>query len=139
MPNGLQAAARVRRPVEGQAMVEFALTFTIFIFMVLLILDFGRAIWYSNAISNAAREGARHAIVRTRADSEVVAYVRDRSAGVPLTAAHITIAPAASRIARQPVTVSISYRFEPVTPMISNLLPGGAVQLSASSSMLVEY
>jgi Flp pilus assembly protein TadG len=47
----------------GQALVEFALVAPIFLLLLFSIIDFGRAVYYIQALNNAAREGARYAIV----------------------------------------------------------------------------
>jgi Flp pilus assembly protein TadG len=47
----------------GQAMVEFALVAPMFLLLLFSIIDFGRAVYYIQALNNAAREGARYAIV----------------------------------------------------------------------------
>jgi hypothetical protein len=52
---------RSRSP--GQALVEFALVLPLFITLLLAIFDLGRVIWARNSVENAAREGARYAIV----------------------------------------------------------------------------
>ena len=51
---------RDHKKEKGQAMVEFALTITLFLFLVLGIIEFGRMLFYINAITSAAREGARY-------------------------------------------------------------------------------
>jgi Flp pilus assembly protein TadG len=48
---------------RGQALVEFALVIPIFILILLAVFDLGRLILVSNSLTNAAREGARLAIV----------------------------------------------------------------------------
>ncbi len=54
---------RGRRSGRGQALVEFALVFPLLIFMLLGLVDLGRAVYAFSALSNAAREGARVAAV----------------------------------------------------------------------------
>jgi Flp pilus assembly protein TadG len=49
-----------QRKDEGQAFVEFALTLTLFLLLVLGILEVGRLLFYYSAITTAAREGARY-------------------------------------------------------------------------------
>src|SRR5256885_13209599 len=46
----------------GQSMVEFAVLAPIFFLLLLGTIDLGRAVYTYNAISNAAREGARAAV-----------------------------------------------------------------------------
>jgi Flp pilus assembly protein TadG len=48
---------------RGQAMVEFALVAPIFFLLVLGLIEFARAMYYVQILNNAAREGARYAIV----------------------------------------------------------------------------
>jgi hypothetical protein len=54
---------RRRRRRGGQALVEFALVAPIFIFALLCIIEFGRAVYSAQMLHTAAREGARYAIV----------------------------------------------------------------------------
>jgi hypothetical protein len=47
----------------GQGLAEFALVIPIFLIVFLAIFDLGRVVWANNALSNAAREAVRFAIV----------------------------------------------------------------------------
>lgn len=53
---------RGRSAQRGQSMVEFALSSVVLLLLVSGLVDIGRAIYVSEALSNAAREGARHGI-----------------------------------------------------------------------------
>jgi Flp pilus assembly protein TadG len=70
----------------GAAMVEFAIASTVFVTILLGILEFGYAAWAKNSVGAAAREGARYAIVHGGqsgriADSAMVAnYVKSKTA-----------------------------------------------------------
>jgi hypothetical protein len=48
---------------RGQAMVEFALVAPIFFLLLFLIIEGGRFVFFYEMLNNAAREGARYAIV----------------------------------------------------------------------------
>jgi hypothetical protein len=48
---------------SGQGLAEFAFIVPMFVVMLFGIVDFGRVIWAFNSLENAAREGARYAIV----------------------------------------------------------------------------
>jgi Flp pilus assembly protein TadG len=48
---------------KGQGLVEFALVAPIFILALLTLIEFGRAVYYVQTLQNAAREGARYAMV----------------------------------------------------------------------------
>ena len=53
----------VGRRRKGQAIVEFALVAPLFFVLMFGLFEFGRAIYYTQIVNNAAREGARYAIV----------------------------------------------------------------------------
>jgi TadE-like protein len=59
-----------RRRSRGQALVEFSLVLPVFLVVVLGIFDFGRVIWAQSNLDNAAREGARYAIVHGDASGQ---------------------------------------------------------------------
>jgi TadE-like protein len=54
---------KTREKPRGQAMVEFALVFPVFVLLLVSIFDFGRVIWVNDTLSTAAREAGRYAIV----------------------------------------------------------------------------
>jgi Flp pilus assembly protein TadG len=56
-------ASGAKRLRKGAAAVEFALVMPLFFMLILGIIEFGRAIMVEQIITNAAREGARIAIV----------------------------------------------------------------------------
>jgi Flp pilus assembly protein TadG len=77
-PAGLSSAGQE----EGQSLLEFALTFPILLMMLLAIVDFGRAIDALIIVTNAAREGARHASVeKSLTVNDVQGLVRDQIRG----------------------------------------------------------
>jgi Flp pilus assembly protein TadG len=57
----------------GQSMVEFAIVAPVIFFLLFGIVDFGRAIFYANEVTNGARDGARMAILQTNPCNTVVA------------------------------------------------------------------
>lgn len=58
-----------RHGPRGQAMVEFALTLPILILLLVSVFDLGHVVWANNAISTAAREAARFAVVHGGSNS----------------------------------------------------------------------
>lgn len=54
---------RKSRRSRGQALVEFALVFPVFMLVLFGILDVGRYVYVSNALNEASREGARYGSV----------------------------------------------------------------------------
>lgn len=142
------ATPSAREEQQGQATVEFALVFIIFAFIVMGIFDFGRGVAAYNAISHAAREGARMAIhspgppdyFQTGRNANIVAEVRNRTAMLPADDITVAISPEeeSARTSGVIVTVQVSYEFTPVTPLISAVLPGGKITMSASGKSVVQ-
>lgn len=132
---------------RGQALVEFALVLPIFVLLLMIIVDFGRAVWDYNAVSNMSREGSRYAIINSHTDGQILSHVQRLApdAGFQLScdssvAKRVCISPSPARTPNDPVTVTIGYRFVPITPMIAGLISGnGYIDIKASSTMTVEY
>ena len=92
----VERAQEYTRSQRSQAMTEFALIGPILLLIILLIIDFGRGIYYFVTIDNAANEGARVA-VRSSAqptgagastlptNADVVAAIQNRTAAVFLS------------------------------------------------------
>jgi len=57
--------ARLHRQGRGQALVEFALVFPLFLLLLMTIITFGLYVFYNQQLQNAAREGARFAAVHS--------------------------------------------------------------------------
>ena len=56
---------------HGAVMVEMALVLPLFLMLVLGIIEFGRAMMIANLVTNAAREGARMAVLDGSTNTEV--------------------------------------------------------------------
>jgi hypothetical protein len=54
---------RAQGKTRGQALAEFALVAPIFFILLFALIEFGRYVYYAQILNNAAREGARYAIV----------------------------------------------------------------------------
>lgn len=51
-----------RRRERGATLLEFAIGATVFLTAMFAVIEFGRALWTHNALSDAARRGARYAV-----------------------------------------------------------------------------
>lgn len=107
----------LRRPFRdgerGQALVEFAITLPILLFLLLGIADFARAWNVYEVLTDAGREAARLAVVdngSTQADVRTV--VRDAAgrAGISVQDAQIVIEEGSTR--GEPTTVTINHEQE---------------------------
>ncbi len=140
-----------RRPMErGQAAIEFALTSLLFFPLVLFIMDGGIIFWNYLTVSEAAREGARYAIVRgaeaEKAGAESVgpdgyAALEEevRRWAIGLDPTHLTVNASWENNSNQRdsiVTVTVSYEVSPITGLFWS---GLTFNLSDSSSMAVQY
>ncbi|MBI5031267.1 MAG: pilus assembly protein [Chloroflexi bacterium] len=109
--------------------------------VILGIFDLGWAIYANNTVSSAAREGARRAIIKTNTDNDaaIKQHVKDSAQGLGLTNAQITIAPVfSSRNFGDPITVTVTYTYTPLTPVIGNIVAGSGLGFKATSSMILE-
>ncbi len=100
---------------RGAATVEFALICPLFFTLILGILEFGRMVMVQQIITNAAREGARVAILPSTATATVTNQVDNylTNGSISSAAATVTVSPnppsSASSGSLVTVTVSIPY------------------------------
>jgi len=130
-----------RRLQNGQALLEFALVLPFLTLAVFGIFDLGWAVYANNTLADAAREGARMAIVQTKTDNDTAIrqHVKASAQGLGLTDSQITILPSfSSRTFGNPITVTVSYTYTPLTPVIGKIVTGSGLALRASSAMILE-
>lgn len=138
--------SRSRLPIlreRGQTLVEFALVVPLLIFLLMILFDFGRAIYAYNTISEAARNGARVTIVN-QYTPEVQTYAAQRAVALGLTAGQVTVGPDVPGNASCSPTikitcvykVTVTYSWSAITPIIGNVL--GAINLTSTSKVPVE-
>jgi hypothetical protein len=73
---------------SSQALIEFALISPVLLLLLFGIIDIGRAIFYYDTLSHAAREGARTAVIASSTlptNATVLATVRTQLVGMPVT------------------------------------------------------
>jgi Flp pilus assembly protein TadG len=124
---------------EGSAMAEFAIAITVFILILLSIIEFGNAAWAKNSVASDAREGARYAIVHGGqsgriADSAMVAnYVKGKTA---LDNSIVVIPTWSDPTTKKPGT-TISVKVRHAVPRIGPFL--AAHTDSSTSTMVIVY
>lgn len=146
-----------RRPrSRGQALAEFALTLPIFLILVFGMLDVGRAVYTYNTLTNAAREGARFAIVnqdetsiadRTRqiavgvgvdmTDPNLVAFYKKGPAEDVETNAACDGSTASPITVGCVVVVKPRTTWQAITPLIGGLI--GPITMQARSELPIEF
>ncbi|MBC8116836.1 MAG: pilus assembly protein [Candidatus Saccharimonas sp.] len=135
---------------RGAAMVEMALVLPLFLMLVLGIIEFGRAMMVANLVTNAAREGARMAVLDGSTNTEVnnaVETFLQSAIGQGVSAADIDVTitvtaaagnpnPAnnvANALSRDLITVKVQLPFNKVALIPGDYLAGK--QLMGQSAM----
>ena len=105
---------RSRRSERGQALAEFALVLPLVMFFIAGIIEFGRAWNIKQAVTDAAREGARYAVVQDddiKTTDDVKAKVEERLGLAGIETSTIEFSPDFHvKGSEMTVTVSTDYR-----------------------------
>jgi Flp pilus assembly protein TadG len=142
------------RDQRGSALVEFSIGAFVFLTATFGVLEFSRMLWTHNALSDAARLGARYAVNQTEANAaavrNMVVYGNPDGTGRPvvqnLDAATIDVDYTASPVTgvfgypEGSVTVSITdYQFQFVVPLFGTTIsmPDYRTTLTAESAGMI--
>jgi hypothetical protein len=144
-----------RRRSEGQSLVEFALVLPLFLLLVMGIADLGLAVFSYNSITNAAREGARLAIVNqdmpkitaratsqsaiARAPTIDVKFYQAAADGTPDTTKTCPFGTSSYISVGCLAVVTFQGSYRPITPIIGNILFKNGVTFTAKTVLPVEY
>jgi Flp pilus assembly protein TadG len=142
---------RLRRRLAddtGTALLETALTLPLLLVVSVGIFEFGRAYQTWQVLTNAAREGARLAVLGSAPDGSVETRVRDYMRSGQLANAgtatvvvnpNATVAIGAGTASASVVTVSYPFQFVVLQPVVQLLVRGSTVgapvTLTASAEM----
>jgi TadE-like protein len=138
--------SRSRRDGAGQGLVEFALGITIFLTILIGLVDLARAAWLFNGVSDAAREIARvtsvHPGSSLGSSSETTSAVSGERTLVPglSVTSYTCLEIDGSTVSGtcQPgdwVKVSVSTSFQPILPLLA---PFGPITFATSSSAKIQ-
>ena len=138
-------SGRGPRSERGSQLIEFALVLPLLLLVVLGIMDFGLLFQRYEAVTNAAREGARLAVIEGRTDGDVRARVNKYVTDGGLTAlidANIqlnrTVALSGTATASS-VTITYPFEFMMLNPIVRMVTPtsttGAPITLTAVSLM----
>jgi len=125
---------------RGSALIEFALSVTLFLVTLLGTFEFGLAVWQYNMLADLAQEGARWASVHGSASispatsADVSAFVQGRSLGLNPTVT--TTWPDGGSPANGPgkrVQVVVQKPFTPGT----SLIPNATMTLRSTAQMII--
>ena len=129
MKHGRTNRGRVRRGERGAALVEFAIGATIFLTVTFGVIEFGLLLWTHNALTDAARRGARYAVTHPQSKASDVQNVVIYGDAVPaagakplvenLTTGNVAVAYSGFSVGTGRVTVSIeNYDYKFVVPLL---------------------
>jgi Flp pilus assembly protein TadG len=133
-----------RRRSGGQALVEFALVFPIFVLLLFGLIDVGRLVYVNNALAQGAREGARWGAVQNRSQTAASrTTVGDHALGsmtaVPGATATVSCERAgvvqASCVTDDTLVVTVTSPVQMFTPLVGQLV--GTVDVSATAKVTV--
>jgi Flp pilus assembly protein TadG len=141
-----------RRHEGGQGLIEFALVIPIFLLVLVALFDLGRAVFAYNTLTNAAREGARMAIVNQYKPS-IIARAKQQTQIVELNDPSVqvgfyqvnadgtpnTTTPCALVAVGCLAIVSFEATYQPITPIVANLVFKNGVTFTARSVLSVEF
>jgi Flp pilus assembly protein TadG len=133
---------------RGSTLVEFAIGVTVFVMAMFGVLEFGRLLWVHNALTDAARRGARYAVLHSEMDVEgvknIVVYGDAAGTGQPmlndLSTTNVQVNYNGFGMNDGTVSVSItSYEFEFVIPIIGTTItmPSYTTTLTGESAGLI--
>ena len=123
--------SKANKKERGATLVEFAIGATVFLTAMFAVLEFGRALWVHNALADAARRGARYAIMHPSSDETSVKNVvvfGDAAGGTQplvenLTIDNVTVTYSNFSLDSGTASVSITgYQFRFVVPMIGTTI-----------------
>lgn len=136
---------RIKNNERGSTLVEFSIGVTVFLTAMFGVMEFGRALWVHNALTDAARRGARYATMHSPSDVDgvknVVVYGDPSGSGQPmlnnLSTANVNVTYNNFGLNDGTVSVSITnYQFQFVIPIIGTTItmPSYTTTLTAESA-----
>lgn len=130
------------RNQKGAALLETAITLPLILLVSVAIFEFGRAYQVQQVLTNAAREGARVAVLPEYTDAQVTGVVRTylRDGGLRVVDPAITRNVPVGATTASRVTISYPFDFMVLNPVArlvrpSSGLGGGSLTMQATALM----
>lgn len=132
---------------RGQGLVEFALIFPILMLLLVVIFDMGRLVFAYNGISNAARVGARVAIIDQGSNNARSATI-NQATSLGLTSSDVQVTYLKSDLSGACALPTLPYRvgcvaqvraqfaWRAITPIIGNII--GPITVTTQTRMPIE-
>lgn len=123
-----RAARLARSRRRGAAVVEFAIIAPVLFLLVFGMIDLGRAMMVQNLITNAARDGARSAVLDGSTAEGVEAQITEYLSASTIDSANVTVSPNPLTNADlgDPVSVTVEVPFNSVSWLPKSWFLAGA-------------
>jgi Flp pilus assembly protein TadG len=127
---------------RGQTLLEYSVVILTVLTVIFGVFETGRLILVYTTLAEAARAGARYAIVHgsdctgscVPSDGTATAKTVATAAGLTTVATSASYSPAGSTAPGTLVTVTVSYTFVPVTPLVTLGVP-----LASTTQAMIVY
>ena len=122
---------KFRTGERGSTLVEFSIAAMVFLTAMFGVIEFGRALWVHNALTDAARRGARYAVTHSSGDAakvkNVVVYGNPNGGAKPLipnlSTTNVTVNYSNFALNKGTATVGIdNYKFKFVIPIVGKTI-----------------
>ena len=139
---------KANKSERGATLVEFAIGATVFLTAMFAVIEFGRALWVHNALTDAARRGARYAVMNPTSSEGAVKNVvvfGDPAGGTQplvenLSTDNVNVTYSAFSLDSGTASVSITgYQFRFVIPIVGTTIqmPSYRTTLTGESAGLI--
>ena len=140
--------SKANKRERGATLVEFAIGATVFLTAMFAVIEFGRALWVHNALTDAARRGARYAVLNPSSSEgavkNVVVFGDPGGGSQPLvenlTTNNVNVTYSSFSLDSGTASVSITgYEFRFVIPIVGTTIqmPSYRTTLTGESAGLV--
>ncbi len=153
--HGLRHLLCRSRSEEGQSLVEFALAFLVFMFLVFAIFDFGHLFFVEMDVQNAIQEAARYGSTGNHLPdpknpgntlsrvTSIIDTLENDAIGVQFSNIQVSSSNGASTSTNgggpgDMLTVSATVNMPLMTPMIAQMFPNGQYTFTASITIMNE-
>jgi Flp pilus assembly protein TadG len=119
---------------KGQSLVEWAFVLPLLVLFIVIIMDFGRVVYYYSAIHNSAREGARYGVINPDQTTEIQDAARSKAVGLDQSELNIFVTQPTDKT----INVRVTYRFFLITPLMGTFVGSNNMMLNAQTTMYIE-
>jgi Flp pilus assembly protein TadG len=126
------------RAERGQSLLELAILLPVLLIILLGILDVGRLYMTMVAIHDAAAEGASYAAsYPTRTDQIQQRAAESSTALTTIDPLMVVVTYGDSPTSGQPITVTVNYDYDLLTPLLSAIVPGGTLHVRGIDTRVI--